>query len=115
MQERIGLLGEPAKRALRAYLEDGRPDLLEHRSPGDQLPAEVFLNHHGAPLGVRGLRYRLDRIRRLAGLPAGEQASVTLRVGRCPAGESVTVTLDPGEAVAEAVEDDNAVTVACPV
>ena len=70
-KERIGLLGEPARRALRAYLEDGRPVLLERRPPGELLPVEIFLNHHGAALGVRGLRYRLDRIRRLAGLPAG--------------------------------------------
>ena len=35
------------------------------------MPVEVFLNHHGAPLGVRGLRMRLDRLRRRAGLPAG--------------------------------------------
>ena len=34
-------------------------------------PAEVFLNHRGGPLGVRGLRMRLDRLRRLAGLPEG--------------------------------------------
>ena len=32
---------------------------------------QVFLNHHGEPLGVRGLRYRLDRLRRRAGLPDG--------------------------------------------
>ena len=31
----------------------------------------MFLNHHGAPLGVRGLRLRLDRLRRIAGLPEG--------------------------------------------
>ena len=31
----------------------------------------MFLNHRGGPLGVRGLRYRLDRLRRRAGLPAG--------------------------------------------
>ena len=70
-KERIGLLGQPARRALRAYLEDGRPILLQHRPPEALLPAEIFLNHHGDPLGVRGLRYRLDRSRRLAGLPAG--------------------------------------------
>jgi site-specific recombinase XerD len=70
-KERIGLLGRPARAALAAYLEDGRPVLLERR-PGDRpTPVEVFLNHAGAPLGVRGLRYRLDRLRRLAGLPVG--------------------------------------------
>jgi site-specific recombinase XerD len=71
-KERIGLLGRPARAALAAYLEDGRPVLLERRGDdGAAVPAELFLNHNGAPLGVRGLRYRLDRLRRLAGLPLG--------------------------------------------
>jgi site-specific recombinase XerD len=69
-KERIGLLGRPARAALRAYLEDGRPVLLERRA-GDAPPIEVFLNHSGAALGVRGLRYRLDRLRERAGLPIG--------------------------------------------
>jgi site-specific recombinase XerD len=73
-KERIGLLGRPARRALAAYIEDGRPLLLERRTnrtgPADP-PTEIFLNHHGEPLGVRGLRYRLDLLRRRAGLPAG--------------------------------------------
>ena len=70
-KERIGLLGGPARMALRAYLEDGRPVLLEHRPVAELLPTLIFLNHRGQPLGVRGLRYRLDRFRRLAGLPEG--------------------------------------------
>jgi site-specific recombinase XerD len=70
-KERIGLLGRPARSALAAYLEDGRPVLLEHRVRNDLLPVEIFLNHLGAPLGVRGLRYRLDRLRQRAGLPVG--------------------------------------------
>jgi site-specific recombinase XerD len=70
-KERIGLLGRPAREALAAYLADGRPALLARRAaPGDD-PTEVFLNHHGDPLGVRGLRYRLDLLRRRAGLPDG--------------------------------------------
>ena len=68
-KERIGLLGGPARKALAAWLEDGRPILLAGVA-GDP-PKQVFLNHHGAPLGVRGLRYRLDRLRRAAGLPEG--------------------------------------------
>ncbi len=69
-KERIGLLGRPAVAALRAYLEDGRPALLARA--GDQTaPVEVFLNHRGAPLGVRGLRFRLERLRLAAGLPTG--------------------------------------------
>ena len=70
-KERIGLLGRPARDALRAYLDDGRPVLAARRSPLEDEPTTVFLNHHGSPLGVRGLRMRLDRLRRLAGLPEG--------------------------------------------
>ncbi len=70
-KERVGLLGRPARAAMAAYLEDGRPTLLELRSADAAPPAQVFLNHHGEPLGVRGLRYRLDRLRRRAGLPDG--------------------------------------------
>jgi site-specific recombinase XerD len=70
-KERIGLLGRPALRALRDYLEDGRPVLLDRRSGDAAPPIELFLNHRGEPLGVRGLRFRLDRLRRAAGLPEG--------------------------------------------
>jgi site-specific recombinase XerD len=77
-KERIGLLGRPARTALGEYLEDGRPVLLERRGgphgsafEAEAPPVEVFLNHLGAPLGVRGLRYRLDRLCRRAGLPVG--------------------------------------------
>ena len=31
----------------------------------------MFLNHAGSALGVRGMRYRLDRLRVSAGLPIG--------------------------------------------
>jgi site-specific recombinase XerD len=70
-KERIGLLGRPARAAMAAYLEDGRPLLLERRAGDAAPPTQVFLNHRGEPLGVRGLRYRLDRLRRHAGLPDG--------------------------------------------
>ena len=85
-KERIGLLGRPALAALASYLDHGRPILL-NRAAGDRPsadparalvtakapapPAAIFLNHLGGPLGVRGLRYRLDRLYRAAGLPAG--------------------------------------------
>jgi len=68
-RERIGLLGRPARFAIAAYLEDGRPVLLVDAA--GEAPSEVFLNHRGRPLGVRGLRYRLDRLCRRAGLPEG--------------------------------------------
>ena len=78
-KERIGLIGRPARAALAAYLEDGRPTLLDRRgasaaaprSARDDEPTEIFLNHLGGPLGVRGVRYRLDLLRRRAGLPDG--------------------------------------------
>jgi site-specific recombinase XerD len=73
-KERIGLLGRPARRALLAYLEDGRPVLLDigrRRATGATDPPQLFLNHLGAPLGVRGLRFRLERLRVAAGLPEG--------------------------------------------
>jgi integrase/recombinase XerC len=68
-KERVGLLGRPAVAALNAWLDEGRP-VLAARNP-EAPPRELFLNHHGAPLGVRGLRFRLDRLRRAAGLPVG--------------------------------------------
>jgi integrase/recombinase XerD len=78
-KERIGLIGRPARAALAAYLEDGRPILVARGASGpvgasgsgDNEPVEIFLNHLGRPLGVRGLRYRLDLLRRRAGLPDG--------------------------------------------
>ncbi|HXG25505.1 MAG TPA: tyrosine-type recombinase/integrase, partial [Candidatus Binatia bacterium] len=78
-KERVGLLGRPAIEALEAYLEEGRPGLLARRramrgrgaAPPSPEPDEVFLNHEGAPIGVRGLRFRIDRLCRIAGLPEG--------------------------------------------
>jgi site-specific recombinase XerD len=70
-KERIGLLGRPAIAAVEAYLDEARPALLgRRRAPGPE-PDAIFLNQDGAPLGVRGLRYRIDRLCRLAGLPDG--------------------------------------------
>jgi site-specific recombinase XerD len=70
-KERTGLLGRPAREALRAYLDEARAVLVARRPAGAEVPSAVFLNHHGAALGVRGLRMRLDRLCRLAGLPEG--------------------------------------------
>ena len=70
-KERVGLLGRPAREALAEYLGEGRPVLAARGDPLVGEPVEVFLNHRGGPLGVRGLRMRLDRLRRLAGLPEG--------------------------------------------
>jgi site-specific recombinase XerD len=70
-KERIGLLGRPAIAALEAYLDDARPALAARHHAAGPEPDAIFLNHEGVPLGVRGLRYRIDRLCRLAGLPAG--------------------------------------------
>ncbi len=75
-RQRIGLLGGPARDALGAYLADGRPVLLGRGPTAGEnatgaAPAELFLNHRGRPLGVRGLRFRLEALRVRAGLPVG--------------------------------------------
>ncbi len=77
-KERIGLLGRPAREALAEYLDQGRPVLAARaeasrgaRASDASADTAVFLNHLGRPLGVRGLRFRLDRLCRLAGLPEG--------------------------------------------
>jgi site-specific recombinase XerD len=69
-KERMTLLGRPARAALAEYLEAGRPVLVE-RAGQEPDPPVLFLNAAGYPLGVRGLRYRVDRLVRLAGLPEG--------------------------------------------
>ena len=70
-KERIGLLGRPAIAALESYLETARLELVARRRGGGPEPEHVFLNHDGAAIGVRGLRYRIDRLCRRAGLPEG--------------------------------------------
>ena len=70
-KERVGLLGRPARSALEDYLREARPVLVAAAAGRSAERPELFLNHRGGPLGVRGLRGRLDRLRRLAGLPAG--------------------------------------------
>ena len=69
-KERVTLLGGPAREALDAYVRLGRGVLLD-RAGTTTDPGVIFLNSRGAPLGVRGLRYRLDRLYRRAGLPTG--------------------------------------------
>ncbi len=95
-KERASLLGRPARAALARYLEDGRPVLASRAARAESAalsadrgaapaPAEarprggpddaergvLFLNHVGDALGVRGMRYRLERLRVAAGLPQG--------------------------------------------
>ena len=80
-KERIGLLaGQRAPPWPSTWPTGARsswPDVQTARAPGHDRPAaadgppEVFLNQRGGPLGVRGLRFRLDRLRARAGLPLG--------------------------------------------
>ena len=68
-KERVTLLGAPARAAIDGYLREGRPKLMEHgQAPESGI---IFLNSKGVPLGVRGIRYRLDRLMRAAGVPSG--------------------------------------------
>lgn len=87
-KERVSLFGRPARAALARYLEAGRPVLVGRAAAGraarpggtqaagrdavdDAERGVLFLNHLGGGLGVRGLRYRLERLRLAAGLPEG--------------------------------------------
>jgi site-specific recombinase XerD len=71
-KERISLLGHPARAALLVYIEEGRP-VLARRATGPEVtdPGVLFLNHRGAALGARGIRWRMERLRVAAGLPEG--------------------------------------------
>jgi integrase/recombinase XerC len=66
-KERIGLLGGSAVRAVRVYLEAGRPALL-----GRQPTCALWLNHRGGRLTVRGVALILSE--------AGKQAGIRARV-----------------------------------
>jgi integrase/recombinase XerC len=87
-KERVSLLGRPAKAALVRYLDEGRPFLASRAVGGERRPVAwshqrgntqgpmddgtiLFLNHRGAALAVRGLRFRMERLRVAAGLPQG--------------------------------------------
>lgn len=68
-RERECPLGRPALEALRAWLGEGRPRLRERSALDDD--GALFLNATGTRLGVRGMRGRIDRLVRLAGLDRG--------------------------------------------
>jgi site-specific recombinase XerD len=69
-KERISLLGRPAREALAGYIDDGRL-FLAARGADTAHGGVLFLNHDGGPLGARGMRWRLERLRVAAGLPEG--------------------------------------------
>jgi integrase/recombinase XerC len=68
-KERECPLGGPAVDALGAWLAEGRP-VIRERSTADDDDA-LFLNAAGTRLGVRGMRGRIDRLVRRAGLDRG--------------------------------------------
>jgi site-specific recombinase XerD len=78
-KQRASLLGRPARAALARYLDEGRPVLARRATSHDSIAGTLddadrgvlFLNHLGSALGVRGMRYRLERLRVAAGLPEG--------------------------------------------
>jgi site-specific recombinase XerD len=88
-KERISLLGKPARAALVRYLDAARPILAmqtagrsttpregavasSHSDIRDEAaPTALFLNHRGGAIGARGIRWRLEQLRRAAGLPEG--------------------------------------------
>jgi integrase/recombinase XerC len=66
-KERELLFGEPAARAVRAYLASGRPTLAAR---GTRPVAALFLNSAGGPLTGRGARMIVDRWVTASGAPA---------------------------------------------
>jgi site-specific recombinase XerD len=71
-KERMGLLGRPAREAIEEYLDQVRPSLgASTAPPADDDRGVLFLNARGGPLGVRGIRLRVDRLVKMADLPEG--------------------------------------------
>lgn len=62
-KERIVLMGEPAAKALRSYLEQGRPELL-----GNKRNKALFLNRYGERLTQRGVQKILAELACRAGI-----------------------------------------------
>lgn len=62
-KERIGLLGRSAVQAVWAYLEAGRPTLMNRRPTG-----ALWLNHRGGRLTVRGVALILSKAGKQAGI-----------------------------------------------
>jgi tyrosine recombinase XerC len=63
-KERLTLLGGPACKALRRYIQDGRPKLTKENRPTNAL----FLNRLGSRLSTRSVSNILDKYAKLAGL-----------------------------------------------
>ena len=63
-KERLALLGNPARRALRRYIQDGRAELVKENKATNAL----FLNRLGGRLSTRSVSNILDKYAKLAGL-----------------------------------------------
>lgn len=63
-KERVGLLGEPACRALTRYIQDGRSKAVKE----DKVTNALFLNPSGRRLSTRSVSNILDKYAKLAGL-----------------------------------------------
>jgi integrase/recombinase XerC len=63
-KERICLLGEPARRALKQYIREGRRRLMK----GDRATDALFLNRFGGRLSVRSVDSIVSKYSRIAGL-----------------------------------------------
>jgi hypothetical protein len=109
-------------RAERAYTRvcrqpDPRPDLaiaalrvgdryvatVSNDGRGDAGPFTVAFTRNGEPLGTVDVQ----------GLPAGERTTATLTAAPCTAGEAIAAQADSADAVEEADEDGNVLTVTC--
>lgn len=62
-KERICLLGRPALRATKAYLDRGRAELV-----GKEQTSALWLNHRGGRLSTRGVAMVVDKLSRKAGI-----------------------------------------------
>jgi hypothetical protein len=86
--------------------------------PSRKGPTKIVVRNRGrddaGSFAVNASRGDLVKGTTVAGLPAGEQVTVGIPLGRCTPGEPVTITLDPAGRVDEAVESDDTTTVSCP-
>jgi site-specific recombinase XerD len=62
-KERIGVFGDPAEKALRRYLRDGRPRIAAAKE------SAVFLNRSGGRLSARSVQSIVRKYATKAGLP----------------------------------------------
>lgn len=67
-KERIVLLGQPARRALKLYLDDGRQQAIKSARGGRRKSSAFFLNRSGQRLSARSVQMILERCARIAGI-----------------------------------------------